>query len=73
MSWDRIFWLLFALSEFLIMLLMYADFSFEYALAAMLIFILAVPKLAEDRKKLRMVKGTLKVRKTILNKLKANK
>ncbi len=73
MSWDKVFWLLFALSESLLIILLSLDFSLKYALAAVLIFILAAPKLAEDSQKLKNMKRGVSVRKDILNKLKRYK
>jgi hypothetical protein len=73
MSWDRLFWLLFAISELILIVLLYFDFSLKYLLASVLIFILAVSKLAEDDQKLKAIKKGVTVRKDILNKLKRNK
>jgi Flp pilus assembly protein TadB len=73
MSWDRMFWFLFAISESILIMLIWLEFSTEYIIAAALVFVLAVPKLAEDSQKLKNMKRGVSVRKDILNKLKRYK
>jgi hypothetical protein len=73
MSWDKLFWLLFALSESILIVLIYLDFSLKYALAAALIFVVAAPKLGEDSQKIKDMKRGIRVRKDLLNKLKRYK
>lgn len=70
MSWNKFFWIIFAIIETVIIVQLCFIFSDCLLTTSVLLMILAVPKLAEDSENLKRFRGALLVRKDILNKLK---
>ena len=72
MFWNKIFWLFFTVTQIVLILALYLNFSLENMSMAFLVFLLGVWKLFEDVKIREDAKrrSQIKVNRKLLNKLK---